>query len=863
VIIRLSLITFFALALGIVHAQIAPEFLAMGSLSRGKWEKAKKQLTKALKKDSLNAAAAFGHARYYFEVNCPDFQIDSAWKYTRKAETLLLRATEKQRDRWRKLPLDSVVLTRHRQQIDSAAFSRAVHLNTEAAYVDFLNRFTGAIQSQRAAELRDEVAFLEALKINTHQAYQGYIQKYPTSVRAPEAKAKFDKLLFEANTKDKKIKSYEDFLTEYPDTPYRKEAERQILEILTASGLPNQFEKFLKAYPQSYWLKLAKDILYHILKEEEKSIPSFVLSDSLQKLQTLEKYYLVPFLKDGLFGFMDERGHQIIPPQATEIDDDYLCGNISEELLVMNDAILARNQSVIFKGTIIEVEALGYGFLKIVTEGCVKVVHYSGFEIAKSHCLEDAKILGKNFLALKDKAGWAVWTFTDRMLLPFLWDEIEPIGDVLGLSKAGKFNLIKTTDVAAIANQNELNLLESFDEVKAWPLNRIWARKADTQKVFTPQLTDWIEQDKHELTSTFFGAMGKSVTGYKVYKTMGATQVYDKIKLNKPWVTVHSALGWQFLNTQTLLPAKQAYDSIAFNGPLAVAFRTDSTHVYFASSSYISIAPHARLQFISGKDSVYFFTIDEYDKRKLYDAFGNERFTVSFDRIDYNNEGFFTVYKKEKRGLLDSSGKLVVPADYDAMGTVLNGVVAVLKDKKFGLIHIKDKKQIKPEYEKNIIVYSNDILTAHKKGLYGFIGWNNKPMSLFEFEEVIYWSDSSALVKKNFNWMIYNIYERQITVDKIKKVKWVKNTAEEKILIIQQENSYGVISNMQGVIIPPTFSDIVNLGSANAPLYFTEKHVEEASIFVVIYYNKNGEQIMRQVFELEDYEKIYCGSGNY
>jgi hypothetical protein len=46
------------------------------------------------------------------------------------------------------------------------------------------------------------------------------------------------------------------------------------------------------------------------------------------------------------------------------------------------------------------------------------------------------------------------------------------------------------------------------------------------------------------------------------------------------------------------------------------------------------------------------------------------------------------------------------------------------------------------------------------------------------------------------------------------------------------------------------------------PLYFTEKQVEEAGIYVVIYYDKDGRQLRKQVFETDEYEKIYCTRNN-
>jgi len=51
---------------------------------------------------------------------------------------------------------------------------------------------------------------------------------------------------------------------------------------------------------------------------------------------------------------------------------------------------------------------------------------------------------------------------------------------------------------------------------------------------------------------------------------------------------------------------------------------------------------------------------------------------------------------------------------------------------------------------------------------------------------------------------------------------------------------------------------ITNLGSEDEPLYFTAKEVEEAGIVVVIYYNKDGKLLRKQVYEDEEYAHIIC-----
>ena len=112
--------------------------------------------------------------------------------------------------------------------------------------------------------------------------------------------------------------------------------------------------------------------------------------------------------------------------------------------------------------------------------------------------------------------------------------------------------------------------------------------------------------------------------------------------------------------------------------------------------------------------------------------------------------------------------------------------------------------------------------------------------------------------RKNFSWIIYNFITKKVVVDRIESYKRVLRNESEKVIIFKQNNYYGVLSNIRGTFIPSSFSDIANVGSATVPVYFTEKHVEEASIFVVIYYNHEGRMIRKEVYEDDDYEKIYC-----
>ena len=76
--------------------------------------------------------------------------------------------------------------------------------------------------------------------------------------------------------------------------------------------------------------------------------------------------------------------------------------------------------------------------------------------------------------------------------------------------------------------------------------------------------------------------------------------------------------------------------------------------------------------------------------------------------------------------------------------------------------------------------------------------------------------------------------------------------------MISTSAGYGLLDNREGVQLNPGFNDIINLGTAEEPVFFTEKYIPEADYFVVIYYNQKMEVIRKQVFDSGNYDQVYC-----
>ena len=841
-----------------VWGQFSSERSALNNIEKQKWEKAYNQLRKVLDKDSLHAAAHFVLAKYFFAPQNPGFQIDSAHNYYVNAIHDFQLSPVRLRDKMKRLPLDSAVLSRLGAQIDSAAFARASLADTEDAYRKFLTTFTTALQRDSAIHLRDAAAYRVAEEKNTYNAFATFVSKYPKAREATAARERYETLLFQDKTADKRLASYERFLKEYPNTTYRHQAEQRIFEISTASGSVALYQQFLERYPDSYLAPRVRNMYYHLLPDDEREAATMFTSDSLDHVQDLEAGYLVPFLKESRFGFMNPAGNEIIPPDADDIADDYRCGNITEDVLVLPGKLLSRNGSVIYHGQASSLDDLGQGFLLVETDSCVKVVHKTGFIVGDT-CATDARLLANRLLALKRNDRWSIWTLSGVMLQPYSWEDVSSLQDIIVYRDMGKIRLATVEQVAAIANGAQLKLNDVYDEVKPWPGNRIWVRAGDYEGVLDQHLNAFVNFDKHTLTSTFFGAQGVSPAGITTFAQTGeASPMFRQVQVHEPWVSAKANQSWRLFDVIKRAYISPSYDSIAQAGPFAIGINADSVHIYFPAGVAAAMAQPVRFEFVPGQDTSAFIIIDQAGKRALYNHQGKKLFAVTYDKVQYAGQGFFIISKREKKGLIDREGKTVLPIEYDAVGTAGKGTVSLLRAMKFGLYDYEKRKLIRPVYSKNIIPYTAGILTAFKPGGYGFVAWDEKPLSQFDFSEIQYWNDTTALVRKGDRWALYSIPHKRYEVEDIKSVKSIRDKAGDRVVIIRQGDDYGVIGSRAGIIIPIRYSDVINVGSPEVPLYFTEKHVEEASLFVVIYYDHTGKMIRREVYEQDDYEKIYC-----
>ena len=832
--------------------------LALKNLHRQKWQRSHDLLTKALAKDSLNVTAKYVLAQYFFSEGNPAFQLDSAYHCVNGALNDFQSTTLKQRERLRKFPVDSILLIDLRKQIDSTAFHLTKMNQTEKAWTDFIDHFPYFRSLPLAVALRDSVAYANTTQENTYQSFQNFFQRYPQANQALEARDNYEKLLLADKTADQTLASFEAFLSDYPHSPYRSKVEQTIFEYKTASGESEKFIEFIQLNPQSPFVQKAKNILFHLIPPSQRGdkFPADFSTDSLANVLRLEQGYWVPVLKKKTFGFMDQDGHDITLPEADSLDQVHQCGNIDGDILPLPDKIVAKSGTCIWRGRVNNVEELGSGFLLVESEGCHALIHKTGFKIG-GDCVDDAKILNNKFISIEKNHRWSVWTLTGRQLVQDS-DEVFHAKNVIGLKENGKTKLFTAAMLATLPYTPEVGDTTGYEEVKYWNNDLIFVRNGMRSGLLDQSLQEFIAPEEQILNTAFFGVTAATPFGTRFHNANGQTsEAFQQVMVRDPWVAVKDSL-WRFVDPKTMRYYSPAYDTIVLHGPFAAGFKGDSSYIFFNQTNCHKSLRPSSLDFVQGKDGYAFLVVDQGERKTVYDHNGQKLFSTTYDKIQYAGNDLFIFYKKEKRGLITKNGKLLLPAEYDAIVALNNGIFSLLKSMKFGLFDAVKKKQIPPAYSKNLTLYNGQTLAAYKNGLYGFLRWDNKPISKFEFSEIQFWNDTTALVKKNAHWMLYEIKNNKVLLDEIKDLTLIRNSTTEKLAIIHQNTNYGVIHNQKGTIIPISYSDVVNVGSEEKPLYFTEKQVEEAAIFVVIYYNDKGELLRTAVYDQDDYDKLYC-----
>jgi hypothetical protein len=849
---------------------------ALKLLAEGDLAKVEALLTKDLEKDSSNFATYYVLSKLHIAKGFHQFSVDQSLAYLRQSKLLFDREESKVKSKKAKIGIDSASMRLQKHKVDSLAFAQALVKNTIAAYDHFLILYYDAEQIPVATSLRNELAYELATNANSWQAYEYFMLTYPTSDQYADAKAKYERLIFEDKTKSQNLKEYRRFLVEFPDTPYRNVAEKAILEIATVSNHPDEYLAYLREFPYSVWRPLVYNLIYFADREFFGS-KYFTLTfrqgperDSILYVQQLNSSIVFPIWDTDGFGLMSKNVGVVVKPKFEAIDPEWLCGNISDQYLLVENGglstLINRAGAAIFSGKIDSVTEIGGGILMVTEKNKneVKLILLSG-NVLFSGIFDNAKLLKGSLLAMERDGKQALFTILGKKLTGHLYDDISVIGSVLVFNFRDQFAIVKLEETFQWADAKKPNLKFEYEDVLPIKEQYILVANGDNEGLFDFNLNPIVPIGKHRILPL--------KKGWQVVSAKGQQLVWDSLpQLGKYYKQVLGSSNWYATRDSTAWTLRQTngakvlvgLDSVVLIGENAayVEIGKDQKLVFpqtedisLRSESAVSILGASR----AGKAIAEYYLIKEKDRCMVVSPSGKPLFAEKVDNVSYLMPGYFETTYRGMKGIVDSLGRFALETKYQAVGAIGGGKAMILNEGSFGLIDLPRKRLIGTSYQERLLVYNDDLLIAKQGGKLGLISQDKaRKMLNFSYDAIEYWTDSVALVREKEIWSLQKIYGGRSPMSAIKSYDLISQESSAKAIKILTDQGYNILHTSKGLLFLDYYLDIVNLGTQALPIYFTERYDATLQKYEIKYWDGSGKVLRAQFFTDKSYSVLYC-----
>ncbi|MEQ9300355.1 MAG: WG repeat-containing protein, partial [Cyclobacteriaceae bacterium] len=711
-------------------------------------------------------------------------------------------------------------------------------------------------------------------QVHTWQAYEQFFEDYPAALEVSDARARYEQLLFEEKTNGNTLAAFSQFLKDFPSTPYRKKAELGILEIMAADNSTAGLTKFIDAYPESAWNRRVVNRLYQLNKGSANTSLSTYFApyqDSLTRSSQLDGIPLLTIYEDEAYGFINYTGQEIYPPKYQTVYEDYLCGEIrSDYLLVSNEGlpkIINRTGTTIYMGDYSTVEDLGAGYLLVSTDTELIVVHKSG-EVVLTGGYDEITFPNNQFFVIYDNDKAGLTSIFGEVLIPPTYDDIYTEGPYWIVEQDRRFAVAAVDQLAQLADRKSFTPDFKYDDVELLRDQYLFVAMDDFEAILDTELNEIVPWRNHQISPMPSGWLLKQPFGYRILQDADEEenlQLYEDVRYNSAWIAIKQDEKWSVFPKTIGGNPSTNLDSVNLVGESAVFLgATSGNSLIFSNGKSINLESDQIVTIIKAKgqnesDAKEYFLIKNRNACVVYNDTGKRLFLERIDNVSYLAPGFFEIAWKGKKGIIKENGLVVQKAEHYAIGLVGDKVALILDGGKFGYYHLDSRKTISPRYSQRLEAYNANYLIAAQGSKMGIINARDgDEVTGFWYEDVSYWTDSTALVKQEDQYQVINIESGEEVMSGIRKVSPLLETPDEIVLSILGKDGFGIMSNKHGEILPPLYNDIVNLGTVDNPVYFAEQHLPRAEFYVVTYSDRYGKVIRSQAFRSAEYDMIYC-----
>ncbi|GAA4846362.1 WG repeat-containing protein [Algivirga pacifica] len=843
------------------------------------YKKGKERLDKWIRKKGASVETHYLLSLYYsYPGNMSYYFLDSAYHYSLKGiETWKGLSTELKQELIDEQDFSLVLLEKQKEKIEHTAFDIAVQLNTEKAYAEYYLDYPQAEYQEVAAVRRDSLGFLKAQLEDTYQAYASFLKKYPEAKQVKKAQEAYHLNLYQTLTEDNTVVSLSAFIERYADSPYINEAEQRLWQVLVYDHSEEAYKNFVRAYPHS---SLAKQGWYALwYKYEDKSLFWRQYPDApayFRLLQQVDRESYLPFFdKDKKrYGFFNAQGEVKVAAMTTTISDDARCKGVSEDYIMISDeqnkwGTVDKLGNVTLPFIFDEIKPFDQEILKVRKGMHWGLFHKGGFEVIPCQYDVITPLITGLVILQRDNTTF-LSSYYDQRVLWALTYKVSRLNEyLLQLEEQGKYALLSIFD---LFNSSEWEPFFEYDEIEWVDEKYILAYKED--KINLLKATgELLFSEVNEVAYTSAGWFVQKDTVFQLFNEEGnllSEKRYEKVSVGAIGTVVKQGTQWGLLNDQAEELIPLTYDSAFFWGAEGVMLlKGKEKWGYFGEQELLSLTQYEGMQLVFGyrqaEDQLLRqpFIISKNRKKRfmLSDQDGNVLLKPIYQEIKILNET--VVVAKNMRGEYEAfnlQGKKLIPSSYDGIvAASKKGTYALLNNKKFGLFDVKGTLNISAEYDVLLQPFGEkEPYYIAKQDKFGIIDQQGKTIVPFEFEELTYWNDSVALVKADQYWKLYHIHKHYFLTESFESYEEVVTSSKEKLLITYRNSGYGVLSNQQGRLILEEFSDIMIMGSEDNPIFFVERAINQVGLYVLLYFDRNGELLREDILREKLYQQISC-----
>ncbi len=667
---------------------------------------AKQKLEKTVKRHPV--ASNYGLSIIYLRNDNPFHNIDSAYNNILRATALYSGIKNKLKLKYAKFGADSLSIFKQRDMVSEAMFNRAVSVNSEFGFQDFIQKNPWSILVDDATVLRDSLFFVEVLSGHKAKDFKAFMDKYPNSKYFKSASENYERQLYVEQTRRDNLKSYVSFIKNHPENAFRIDAEDRIYEIETASGSVVSYENFINTYPNNKNIPQAWRELYDAFLVEnvsENAISDFLLrypgtpyKKEVERELRLSNTYFYPVQSNNTWGFISEENLFKISSKYQYVEP------FSEGLaaVTINDKVgyITKTGDLKIPCQFEDGSAFSQGYAMVEYKELYGLINRQGKFIIPAE-YEDLGTVSDGFIRFLSEEKYGYFDRKGNIRIhPVFTDAFDFKNGLAKVKFENKWGIINDKANYVINPEYE-NLSKINDSVYALKNDDYWGALDLNLDTVIPFKYDYI--------GTYSNGL------YMVTKNDSFNYVSSggALALKENWQPVYPEykILAKYAGKPILVVTDEGYNYLTLEGKLVFKYGKESLSAY---DSIISFSKGNKWGFLS-PDPPKEIIEPKYDAVKaFYNGYGvvslgtswgvidvNDQPVIDFgyDEIEFLNDTLLIVRQSERYGLLTIEGDTLIPCITRGIEPYHNTIVSISTHEHFEYYNYATGKWIRKENE--------------------------------------------------------------------------------------------------------------------------------------------------------------------